>query len=110
MMKKGFIAVLRRNKNMPTRLKEPSLHLTIKIHALSRHTSKETKLSRSLPRKLHQTTFSPTLSSATPIPVRAGPILCFALPLSIRRLYKGKITPNRSHNTISKKVAPFDRR
>lgn len=76
-----FIAVLRRSKNMSTSLKEPSLHLTIKIRALSRHTSKETKLSRSLPRKLHQTTFSPTLSSATPsLPRQGGTdiVLCTA--------------------------------
>lgn len=36
MMKKGFISALRRNKNMPTRPKEPALHLVIKIaHAFS---------------------------------------------------------------------------
>ena len=102
MMKKGFISVLRRNKNMPTRLKEPSLHLTIKIRALSRHTSKETKLSRSLPRanfiKPHSRQRYRLQHQA--YSVRAGLILCFVLPISIRRFYKGKLTPNPStlHN------------
>lgn len=81
-----------------------------KTRTLSRYTSKEiikpfpsaqTSSNHILPNVI--------VGNAKPT-VRAGLILCFALPISIRQFYKDKLTPNRSHNTISKKVAPFDRR
>ena len=105
LLKNDGIGFYRRSstKQKHARLKAPSFHLAIKIRALSRYTSKEI-IKRSLPRAYFIKPHSRQRyrRQHQVIPVRAGLILCFTLPIHFRQLWQGRLTLNRSHNTIKK--------